>query len=106
VMRLLPENALQGIKHDEFETVLADSMYSGYISKHKAATERINHHESLKVPTEMHFRSIGGLSNEMIERLDRARPRNFAQVKAIPGLTPAAISSILVHLTARNPASS
>jgi tRNA uridine 5-carboxymethylaminomethyl modification enzyme len=67
--------------------------------------ERTNHHHSLKVPTEMHFRTIGGLSNEMIERLDRARPRDFAQVKAIPGLTPAAISTILVHLTAQNSAS-
>ncbi len=105
VMRLLPEEARQGIKQQEFETILADSMYSGYIAKHEAAMERTNHHHSLKVPTEMHFRTIGGLSNEMIERLDRARPRDFAQVKAIPGLTPAAISTILVHLTAQNSAS-
>jgi len=102
VMRLLPEKARQGIKLREFETVLADSMYSGYIAKHEAATARVSHHDSLKVPTEMPFRSIGGLSNEMLERLDRARPRDFAQVKAIPGLTPAALSTILVHLTARN----
>jgi len=104
VMRLLPDDMLDGIKPEEFDTVLADSMYSGYISKQQAATEHINHHDSLKVPSSLHFQSIGGLSNEMIERLDRARPRNFAQVKAIPGLTPAAISCILVHLTARNSA--
>ena len=106
VMRLLPDDTLDGIKPEEFDTVLADSMYSGYISKQQAATERINHHDSLKVPSSLHFQSIGGLSNEMVERLNRAQPRNFAQVKAIPGLTPAAISSILVHLTARNSAAS
>jgi tRNA U34 5-carboxymethylaminomethyl modifying enzyme MnmG/GidA len=36
----------------------------------------------------------------MVERLERARPQNFAQVRNIPGLTPAAISTVLVHLTA------
>jgi len=46
------------------------------------------------------FRNVGGLSHEMIERLERARPANFAQVRNIPGLTPTALSTVLVHLTA------
>ena len=37
----------------------------------------------------------------MIERIERASPRNFGQVKTIPGLTPAAVSAILVHLTSQ-----
>ncbi len=62
----------------------------------------MNHHDSLKVPDLFEFHTIGGLSNEMIERLERARPQTFAQVRRIPGLTPAAVSSVLVHLTARS----
>ena len=82
----------------------ADSLYSGYIEKQKAATERVNHHDALKVPENYQFNGISGLSNEMVERLERARPRNFGQVRTIAGLTPSAISTVLVHLTAQVPA--
>ncbi|MCV4932985.1 hypothetical protein OFC23_31410, partial [Escherichia coli] len=57
----------------------------------------------LKVPENFDFRRIMGLSNEMIERLERARPQTFAQVRTINGLTPAAISAVLIHLTAQKP---
>lgn len=100
VHRLLPENVQQDVRLTDLETALADSLYSGYIEKQEAATERVNHHDALRVPDGFVFKTIGGLSNEMIERLERARPRNFAQVRNIPGLTPAALSSVLVHLTA------
>jgi len=104
IHRLLPDDMREEIKMAELETALADSLYSGYIEKQKAATERVNHHDTLKVPSEFEFSTIGGLSNEMIERLERARPQNFAQVRTIAGLTPAAVSSVLVHLTANTPA--
>jgi len=100
VYRLLPHDLQQDIRLTDLESALADSLYSGYIEKQKAATERVNHHDTLKVPEGFLFNAIGGLSTEMIERLERARPRNFAQVRSIPGLTPAAVSSVLVHLTA------
>jgi tRNA uridine 5-carboxymethylaminomethyl modification enzyme len=103
VHRMLPQPPREAVKLSELETALADSLYSGYIEKQKLATERVNHHDSLKVPDSFEYSSIGGLSNEMIERLERARPQTFAQVRKIPGLTPAAISSVLVHLTARRP---
>ena len=70
------------------------------------ATERVNHHDALKVPEGFQFNAIGGLSNEMVERLERARPQNFGQVRTITGLTPAAVSSVLVHLTAQSPVQS
>ena len=101
--RLLPEDFRSGFKLTELETALADSLYSGYIEKQKAATERVNHHDALKVPDSFQFSVIGGLSNEMVERLERARPRNFGQVRTIAGLTPVAISTVLVHLTACTP---
>jgi tRNA uridine 5-carboxymethylaminomethyl modification enzyme len=100
VYRLLPRDLKQDVRLTDLESALADSLYSGYIEKQKAATERVNHHDALKVPEDFVFNTIGGLSNEMVERLERARPRNFAQVRSIPGLTPAAVSSVLVHLTA------
>lgn len=101
IHRLLPDDMRSEIKLSDLETALADSLYSGYIEKQKLATERVNHHDSLRVPDTFQFKTISGLSNEMVERLERARPQNFAQVRKIHGLTPAAVSTVLVHLTAR-----
>ncbi len=103
IQRLLPEDIRRSLNNAELDTALADSLYSGYIQKQKVATERVNHHDTLKVPDSFQFRKISGLSNEMVERLERARPQNFGQIRSINGLTPAAISTVLVHLTAQTP---
>ena len=105
-MKLLPFDLRDEINGSDLDTALADSLYSGYIEKQKLATERVNHHDTLRVPEDFQFNSISGLSNEMVERLERARPSNFAQVRQINGLTPAALSTVLVHLTAHSPSES
>lgn len=102
VFGLLPSTIQGETRITDLETALADSLYSGYIEKQNAATERVNHHDNLKVPKSFQFNKISGLSNEMVERLERAQPHNFAQVRRISGLTPAAVSTVLVHLTAQN----
>ncbi|MBP9664343.1 MAG: tRNA uridine-5-carboxymethylaminomethyl(34) synthesis enzyme MnmG [Pyrinomonadaceae bacterium] len=102
VHRMLPEEVRDEVRLSDLETALADSLYSGYIAKQRQATERVNHHDSLRVPENFKFQTIAGLSNEMIERLERARPQNFAQVRNINGLTPTALSTVLVHLSARS----
>jgi tRNA uridine 5-carboxymethylaminomethyl modification enzyme len=100
IYRLLPASIRTESKISDVETALADSLYSGYIEKQNAATERVNHHDNLRVPENFVYYSVGGLSHEMVERLERARPSNFGQVRSLAGLTPAAVSSVLVHLTA------
>ena len=102
ISNLFPQDVQGGLKESDLETALADSLYSGYIEKQEAADKRTNHHDSLRVPEDFQFRGVSGLSHEMVERLERARPRNFAQVRMISGLTPAALSTVLVHLTAQN----
>ena len=107
IHRLLPDSVKADVRPGDLETALADALYSGYIEKQRIATERVNHHDNLRVPEGFEFTTIGGLSHEMIERLERARPRNFAQVRKVAGLTPAAVSAVLVHLTTnRHPVSS
>ena len=101
IHRLLPSTVRDEVRITDLETALADSLYSGYVQKQKLATERVNHHDALRVPESFQFNSISGLSNEMVERLERARPQNFGQVRKIRGLTPAAVSTLLVHLTAQ-----
>lgn len=103
IEKLLPKELDKGIHKRDLDTALADSRYAGYIKKHQTATERVNHHDTLRVPEEFRFSTVGGLSNEMIERLERARPKNFAEVRRISGLTPTAISTVLVHLSSHRP---
>lgn len=96
----LPSSVKDNVKVDELESVLADSMYRGYIENQKLNNERINHNDNLKIPTDINFRMISGLSHEMVERIERAKPQNFSQLRKIAGLTPAAVSTVLVYILA------
>lgn len=84
----------------DLETALADHLYSGYLETQTSTIRRLHQHDSMKVPNDFTFTQVGGLSHEIVERLERAQPRTFGQARKIPGMTPAALSNLLVHLTA------
>lgn len=98
VQGLLPTEIGQVASLTEVESALADSLYSGYLESQKSVFKRIHHNDSLDIPENFDFRVIGGLSHEMIERLERARPQSFGQARQIPGLTPVVLSTLLVAL--------
>lgn len=99
IYRFMPENIRSQVTTSDLETALADSLYTGYIETQNAAVERVNHNDGFKVPEKIDFHLINGLSHEMAERLERAKPQTFGQVRKISGLTPAALSTLLVYLT-------
>lgn len=101
ILRLLPSEIKSSVKLSELESVIADSIYKGYIESQKSINERVNKHDALRVPEHFEFKNIGGLSYEMVERLQRSRPQTFGQARKIPGLTSAALSALLVHLSAQ-----
>ncbi len=88
----------------DLETALADSLYSGYIEAQRATVRRLQQHDGLRIPVDTNFRELSGLSHEMVERLERARPLTFGQAKRIPGMTAASLSTLLVHLSLRQKA--
>ncbi len=88
--------------HGAKSSALADLLYRGYIENQENANQRINNNDNLKVPAELDYRSVSGISHEMAERLERAKPQTFAQVRKIAGLSTAAISTVLVHISAKN----
>ncbi len=96
---LLPSPVRSECRLVDVKSALADSLYRGYIDAQEATAARIHQHDSLRVPEDLQFGEINGLSHEMVERLERARPRTFGQARHIPGMTPAALSNLLVHLT-------
>jgi tRNA uridine 5-carboxymethylaminomethyl modification enzyme len=97
-MSLLP-GELRPVSEADLNSVLADSLYEGYIQTQKSTIARLYQHDALKIPREMAFGHISGLSNEVVERLDRARPETFGEARRLPGLTPAALSTLLVFLS-------
>lgn len=100
ILNLLPKNINFDVRLDDLESALSDSLYRGYIDSQQNVAKRTNHSDNLRVPLKFSFKALSGLSAEMIERLERAKPQTFAQIRKIPGLTPAAISIVLVHLSA------
>lgn len=98
IHQLLPTDVREATSLRELESSLADSLYFGYIEAQRATFERLHQHDGLIIPSNFDFHSIQGLSHEMIERLERARPQTFGQARRLPGLTPAAISNLLVRL--------
>jgi tRNA uridine 5-carboxymethylaminomethyl modification enzyme len=98
VKSLLPGDLRSEISNTDLASALADSLYEGYLESHNATRGRLYQHDGLRVPVGTIFANISGLSNEAVERLDRASPATFGEARLIPGLTAGALSTLLVFL--------
>jgi tRNA uridine 5-carboxymethylaminomethyl modification enzyme len=76
--------------------------YSGYLKRQREEIERQQRHEELRLPQNIDYDAVGGLSNEARQCLREVRPETLGQAARIPGLTPAAVSLLLVHLKKRD----
>jgi tRNA uridine 5-carboxymethylaminomethyl modification enzyme len=72
--------------------------YTGYIDRQHEEIERQRHHEETLLPATLDYASVRGLSNEVRQKLAQHRPATLGQAARIPGLTPAALSILLIHL--------
>jgi tRNA uridine 5-carboxymethylaminomethyl modification enzyme len=75
-----------------------EAKYSGYIERQGREIERSRGAEALRLPEDIDYASVKGLSNEVREKLARIRPATIGQAGRVSGMTPAAISLLLVHL--------
>jgi tRNA uridine 5-carboxymethylaminomethyl modification enzyme len=80
------------------EQVEVQAKYEGYILRQQDEIERLADYESKKLPPNLDYASIHGLSIEVQQRLSRAKPETLAQAMRLPGITPAAISVLMVYL--------
>ncbi len=80
------------------EQVQVSIKYAGYIDKQNDAVERATHFEELKLPAELDYSLVTALSFEARQKLGKHRPETLGQASRISGITPAAISLLLVHL--------
>jgi tRNA uridine 5-carboxymethylaminomethyl modification enzyme len=72
--------------------------YAGYIERQNAEVERARDHEAAPLPLDLDYRAVSGLSNEARQRLAEVRPLTLGQAARVPGVTPAAISLLLIHM--------
>jgi tRNA uridine 5-carboxymethylaminomethyl modification enzyme len=80
------------------EQVQTSAKYAGYLERQREDIERQRRHEATAIPADFEYRGISGLSAEMVAKFSSVRPQTVGQAQRIPGVTPAAISLLLVHL--------
>ncbi len=80
------------------EQVSIHIKYQGYIDRQQDEIEKLKRHEESVLPDDLDYSSMQGLSNELKQKLIAARPENIGRASRLPGMTPAAISLILVYL--------
>jgi tRNA uridine 5-carboxymethylaminomethyl modification enzyme len=86
------------IKPAVADQVEIDAKYSGYINRQQDEIDRMQRHENTAIPVGFDYQGISGLSNEVKQKLSDALPETLARAARIPGVTPAAISLLLVSL--------
>ena len=89
--------AFRDLTDEETEGVVSRLRYSGYIQRQQREAERLQDDEGLRIPAAMTY-GLPGLSREMTEKLTRVRPVSLGQASRIPGVTPAAIAILRMHL--------
>jgi tRNA uridine 5-carboxymethylaminomethyl modification enzyme len=75
--------------------------YAGYLERQQEEIERARRNEETPLPADLDYRALAGLSHEVRQRLCEARPATLGQAGRVPGVTPAAVSILLVHLKKR-----
>jgi tRNA uridine 5-carboxymethylaminomethyl modification enzyme len=83
---------------DVAEQVEISAKYSGYIDRQRVEVQRARSQEELRIPAEVDYASVRGLSREAQQKLAQHRPETIGQASRIQGITPATISLLLVHL--------
>ena len=80
---------------DEIE---AEIKYAGYVERQKTEITRLQKNENTKIPKTLKYENVIGLSNEVKQKLISAKPQSLARASRLPGITPAALSLLMVHI--------
>ena len=97
-LRSLTASGLVPLPADVTLQLETQAKYQGYITRQLEEVERARHYESLPLPRALDYKQVRGLSAEAQQKLNQHKPETLGQASRIPGVTPAAMSLLLVHL--------
>ncbi len=98
LVHFLPQQMREQCSLEEMTTVLTDFKYQGYLTAQENLESRLAKAANRSIPDSIEYSHLPGLSHEMVERLSRVRPQTLGQAMRIPGITPAAISLLTIHV--------
>jgi tRNA uridine 5-carboxymethylaminomethyl modification enzyme len=101
VCRVMPE--LRQVRPDVVEQIEIDARYRGYIERQDADIRAFRKDESMRLPLDLDYGRVGGLSTEIRLKLSQARPATLGAAARIPGVTPAALTALLRHVRKPSP---
>ena len=92
---------LAALTDEEVRHIEAEIKYEGYVKKQGKEIAKILKIDGLKIPEQLDFSEVHGLTREAVEKMKKYRPRTIGEIKKIPGLTPSNVFSVYVHLGVR-----
>ena len=103
---LIAEGVLQAepLRREDIVSLETSIKYEGYLKQQDREVEKLRKAESKRIPPDLDYAVMPGLSREIVEKLTRIRPLSIAQASRIPGITPASISILLFHMEMRSAA--
>jgi tRNA uridine 5-carboxymethylaminomethyl modification enzyme len=97
---------LGGLSSRIREQLAITGQYGGFLSRQRAEAQQLRQSDTVLIPEDVDYRAVGGLSREMIERLEAARPSSFGVLTRVAGLTPPAALAVMTHVRSRTGPSS
>ena len=97
---VLPASLGADLRRADWKAIETEIKYSGYLEQQRRQIDRMRRAEARQIPARFEYRGLPGLSNEVVEKMERVRPRTLGQASRIPGITPAALSILDMHLGA------
>jgi len=86
------------LSHEEARYIESEIKYEGYIRKQEREIAKAARADSMKIPDDMDFRKVAGLTREAVERLEKARPLTLGEARRLRGVTPAAVQNLGLHI--------
>ena len=100
---LIAEGVLHAepLRREDILSLETNIKYEGYLKQQDREVVKLRKAESRRIPPDFDYSNMPGLSREIVEKLTRIQPHSIAQASRIPGITPSAVSILLLHLGLR-----
>ena len=99
VRSLVESSVGTGLRNADWKAIETEIKYEGYLAQQRRQIDHLKRSEARRIPAGFAYQGISGLSNEIVEKMERVRPTTLGQAARIPGVTPAALSILNLHLS-------